>query len=404
MISILITLTALIDLYQPQTQLGIMTYGGMTLLQIIGIYILMCCFLKKVSFANSILIQSLSCAVINIFEYILVFLTNYFKEDRTFFLAAFLVVGITAGSIILSIIIIYLFRNTKFFLSIKSLLAYERFSFVFGLIFFLCDLFLYLWIFLGKRDTDGINLILSIIYLVLLIIFSLWAFGIDKNRQWEYSQSMLIQQRSYLMHLEEIQQELRSVQHDYKNLLAAIYLHADQGNTPEIKDFLVNKLFKIDGKIVEKIKKKSQLLNMEIVEIKSLLMSKLAMAEQNGVKIHLEIVVSISNIPMNLHDFLRVLGILLDNAIEAVLTQKSKVINVLLIQEEKQLVILIKNPYSQKISINNLSKPGFTTKGKGRGLGLANVNKILSDYSNVLHETRIKDSQFIQILTLKKIM
>ena len=54
------------------------------------------------------------------------------------------------------------------------------------------------------------------------------------------------------------------------------------------------------------------------------------------------------------------------------------------------------------ISISNMEKQGFSTKGEGRGLGLSNVVQVLGQYENVNKVTEIRDNYFIQTLIISE--
>ncbi|MFR3684827.1 MAG: sensor histidine kinase, partial [Enterococcus sp.] len=154
----------------------------------------------------------------------------------------------------------------------------------------------------------------------------------------------------------------------------------------------------------EKLKQQNQLLLIENMEIKGLLISKLAEAESKGILIQLEISDIFKDLPMEASDLLRVMGIFLDNAIEAVagLSQPMQKISIVIMQDDTTFVIRIKNPNGHKVLLHELLKPNFSTKGKNHGLGLANVRNILARYPHVLNEINIQNDQFIQTLTIKK--
>nr|WP_207701415.1 ATP-binding protein [Enterococcus sp. 665A]MBO1339011.1 sensor histidine kinase [Enterococcus sp. 665A] len=289
-------------------------------------------------------------------------------------------------------------------MAVKGILDYPTFMLLFAGSFYFSDLIVYFRFFLNNDDRQVNSWLLSLIYLILLIIFGLWNLTIDQKKKWENTQLMLIQQQNYLRQMEEVQKEIKSVHHDYKNMLAGIYIHASEGNTKEIQKFLTDKFFQLDHRIEEKLKCQNQLLLIENPEIKGLLISKLAKAESQGITVQLEISDIFGNLPMDVSDLLRILGIFLDNAIEAVadLTQSMKKISIVVMQDDKYVVIRIKNPNELKILLHELMQPNFSTKGKNRGFGLANVRKILAKYPHILNDIDTQNDHFIQTLTIKK--
>ena len=99
-------------------------------------------------------------------------------------------------------------------------------------------------------------------------------------------------------------------------------------------------------------------------------------------------------------DICQIIGVFIDNSIEAVeeLEDKNIVIN---IYNENGLVIEIINNYKSDININKIDKIGYTTKGNNRGYGLSLVNKILSKNKNFSNEREVSKKIFKQKLIIK---
>ena len=91
------------------------------------------------------------------------------------------------------------------------------------------------------------------------------------------------------------------------------------------------------------------------------------------------------------------LGIYLDNAIEASLETEHPVIHFHLGKINQYIVFIISNSFIDKgLSVDQMLKKEVTTKGTGHGIGLYNVSEILNRYDNIYHETLIKEGLFIQ--------
>lgn len=100
---------------------------------------------------------------------------------------------------------------------------------------------------------------------------------------------------------------------------------------------------------------------------------------------------------MDTDDLLRALGILLDNAIEAVPKGEGQV-RVVLLQEEKELYLAVANNYEKSPDLSALTKKGYTTKGSGHGTGLTSYRRIVSRCRGCATRTYLKDGMFIQEL------
>ena len=126
----------------------------------------------------------------------------------------------------------------------------------------------------------------------------------------------------------------------------------------------------------------SQLSNLEIPELKSLFAAKLFQASNTGIAVHLEIYSPITSFSKPLIHFVRILGIFLDNAIEAAAQTQEKRLNIALIKKESNITIIIKNTTQPlPFPLSDLCKSSCTTKGAGRGLGLGNAQDIVVQLS-----------------------
>lgn len=106
---------------------------------------------------------------------------------------------------------------------------------------------------------------------------------------------------------------------------------------------------------------------------------------------------------MKIYEFARILGILLDNAIEASCECEEKTINITFrndIKNNRQL-ITIENTYNNKdIDTEKIFEKGISQKENHTGLGLWEVRKILKKNNNVNLFTSKTDTFFSQQLEL----
>lgn len=111
----------------------------------------------------------------------------------------------------------------------------------------------------------------------------------------------------------------------------------------------------------------------------------------------------LTTLKMGIYDFARILGILLDNAIEASKECKEKIINITFrsdIKNNRQLII-IENTYSNKdIDTEKIFEKGISEKENHTGLGLWEVRKIIKKNNNANLFTSKNDKFFSQQLEL----
>ena len=106
---------------------------------------------------------------------------------------------------------------------------------------------------------------------------------------------------------------------------------------------------------------------------------------------------------MKIYEFARILGILLDNAIEASSDCEEKIINLTFrddVRHSRQLII-VENTYNNKeINMDKIFEKGVTEKDNHTGLGLWEVRKIIKKNNNINLFTSKNEKFFSQQLEI----
>lgn len=225
--------------------------------------------------------------------------------------------------------------------------------------------------------------------------------NMDTMHKVEAQRDVIAQQQLYERDLEAIRWEVRSFRHDYKNLLAGLFQQANEGETDALCAALSELDAGFDRRIGEKIRASAQIGNLRIPQVRSLLLSKLTEMEETGTDCRLEVLYPVERVEMDPWDFVRCLGILLDNAIEAASETESPWVEIVLLALDGTVSLRIANPYAGTVSPDKIWKKGFSTKGAGRGLGLHGYQRILDGYSNAMRSTSWAEGVFIQELKVK---
>ena len=225
---------------------------------------------------------------------------------------------------------------------------------------------------------------------------------LDASRKMEVQRDVIAQQQLYERDLEAIRQEVRSFRHDYKNLLAGLSAQADKGELDQLRTALSELDAGFDRRMGEKIQVSTQIGNVCVPQVRSLLLSKLAAMDEQGIDCRLEVLYPVERVGMDPWDFIRCLGILLDNAAEAALETDTPWVEIILLPQKGRLSLRVSNPYTGTINIDKIWTDGFSIKGEGRGLGLPGYQRILADYPNAAASTSWADSVFIQELTVEE--
>ena len=151
------------------------------------------------------------------------------------------------------------------------------------------------------------------------------------------------------------------------------------------------------------------ILNPNIINnpaVYSLLTAKYYKANELGIKFNIEIFLDFNKLNIEDYKLTRILGILIDNAIESAFECEEKQIYLEMFNNinSSSQTITIKNTYNNKeIDINKINKKGYTTKSdnsKPHGLGLWEVQQIIKKAKNVNLITSKDEEYFVQKLEL----
>ena len=249
--------------------------------------------------------------------------------------------------------------------------------------------------------TDTVPLYITIISsITLLIYFIISLYSLVKSTKLEMTQQDLEETKLYNKTLIILHDNLRCFKHDFNNILQAL------GGYIQTED--VTGLKKYYKQVLEDCQKVNNLsvLNPNVINnpaIYSILASKYHLADSQGITIHFEIFLDLNTLNMKIYEFSRILGILLDNAIEASAECDEKIINIAIRKEEhkNRQILYIENTYHNKdIDTEKIYEKAFTTKPNNTGLGLWEVRKILKKNSNLNLFTSKNDKFFSQQLEI----
>lgn len=193
--------------------------------------------------------------------------------------------------------------------------------------------------------------------------------------------------------------KLKANEHEYKNHLNTIWSITQVTPSEEIKE----KLKEYIGNIVDDTEEFSMLLNIENTIIKAVLYNKAQRAEKLGVKYNYKVSSDFKEIQLDNSELTVILSNLLNNAIEATSFIEKKEVIINITEDERYYKIEVKN-YTSNLKSEDLTqifKVGYTTKGEGRGYGLANVKAIVDKYKGKIQMSLEDDMINISILFLK---
>ena len=281
--------------------------------------------------------------------------------------------------------------------------------FLLSIIIFILIFYNYLSIYslLGKEDI-ALYYLTIITISVFFILFSSITYNLVKNTKIKLEvkseKQKLEQQKKYILALEKNNNEIRKFKHDFNNIILGLdgYINNDDFDKEKLKKYFNSTIMNFNNNIELNDIVIAKLNSIKVNSLKSLITNKVLVAQNNSIDVDI-------NIQGEIHDFYtdemqlsRILGILLDNAIEASLeVPDDKKIEMNIIQIDKTTDIQISNTFNNTgTPIADFYKEGFSTKGSNRGLGLSSAHEIANKL-NILLNTEIDGNNFIQNLSIE---
>lgn len=273
-------------------------------------------------------------------------------------------------------------------------------------LFFL--VFLYIFNFsYGERlgYNYGVIALNGIIFLLLFIVTVYLMYYIYKITVKEQSDKHRLAQfenlRTYTEKLEQSYGVMRKFKHDYINILSTMSGYMDNNDMDGLMKYYSEKVLPISHSFTESDTKLGILSNIKDTALKSLLSSKFIYAMETGLKVEIELTEPIDELYMDSLDLARILGIFLDNSIEAAIETEEKMVRFCMFYDQNKLWIIVQNTALPPLyPLGQLNNQEVSSKGDNRGLGLYNVDMILKKYENVTWSTSYQASYFIQELIL----
>ncbi len=245
-------------------------------------------------------------------------------------------------------------------------------------------------------------IILSVILISSIIVFYFSNRNIKTKLEQKYKNKEYQQLKEYTSMLENTENSLKRFKHDYLNILQTLGNYIESEDVTGLKQFYKNELLPESNKIINKNKYLFSLQHIKISPLKGLISSKIINANSNDIETKIEIADDIYSVSMGIIDICRIIGILIDNAVEAAALTDNKNVHIAIIKNECGAIFVIKNSCSKDTpQVYKIYQEDFSTKGADRGIGLKTVRHIIDNkYSNVLLNTKIKDLVFKQELII----
>ena len=240
---------------------------------------------------------------------------------------------------------------------------------------------------------DNLPIYITIISLIVLLGYYIISFySLIKTTKLQLTEQDLEQSKQYNKTLTILHDNIRCFKHDYNNMITTLGGYILSEDLEGLKKYY-NELLQDCSKV-----KSLSALSPEVINnpaTYSLLTNKYHQATELGINMNIEAFIDFNKINMKIYEFTKVLGILLDNAIEAAKECQEKTINIIIRKDFKvnRQLVIVENTYMDKnINTDKIFEKGFSTKSNNTGLGLWETRQILKRNNNLnLFTSKNKD-------------
>ncbi|KAF1283010.1 sensor histidine kinase, partial [Lactiplantibacillus plantarum] len=250
--------------------------------------------------------------------------------------------------------------------------------------------------------TIQLTLITSFIVMLLMMLWQMVFFirSYMKKQEASHQAKQNTQLNEYLKSVEQQYLELRRFKHDYKNIMLSLQDSISNGSSseqlPYFKELIAQSAIDTsldNGKIA-----KIQYIGNET--LRGLIVQKFFDAQTKGIELSLELDQSEFIIKHNLVDVVRIVGNLLDNAIDAAKSTPDKQVTCAFNSLHETKEISVRNSTNKKLDVNKMFELGASTKGSQRGFGLSNVQQLVDRQKNFFLDVDSKNDRVIITLTI----
>ena len=253
--------------------------------------------------------------------------------------------------------------------------------------------------------SSSMPAIVSIINIIVLIIyFTISIASIINISKLEITKRDLESANHTIHSLTILHDTVRSFKHDFDNMVNSIGGYVVNEDIEGLKKYY--------NQLLEECNKTNNLyaLSPSIINhpaIYYILATKYYEADKEDVQIQLNVFLDLNEIEerMKIYDFTRILGILLDNSIDAAKECNKKLISVTFRKDigNNMICVIIQNTYKDKnIDTESIYQKGISTKENHTGLGLWKVRQILMHNNNLNLYTTKDDEYFTQQFEIYK--
>ncbi|WP_242309573.1 GHKL domain-containing protein [Bacillus cereus group sp. BfR-BA-01331] len=260
--------------------------------------------------------------------------------------------------------------------------------------------------FLAKLNQQygELSYISAIVLFFILLLIVLLSSHLAKEKLVEEHEKRLDKELlDYVEKLESMHDELASFRHDYINVLLALEAGIRTKNVNEIAQVYYGVITPTLKLINDHELDIAKLSRINIPEVRSVLRAKVGTAQQQQIKVMLDIPEKIESVSMTIISFIRIISVLVDNAIEEAVHSEEKILQIAFFEMDSQQYFIVRNSSkSEAIDLQKIYEKNHSSKAGSRGYGLFSLKRIMNKTNNATLETTYVSPYFTQTLILKE--
>jgi two-component system sensor histidine kinase AgrC len=236
--------------------------------------------------------------------------------------------------------------------------------------------------------------ILTLMISALLFIIFFYILTVSQQKMDEY-QLLVLNFKKIKAKYEQIS----DFRHDYNGLLLSINGYLQAEDLEGAKNYVTSLVDYSASVLVPDYY--TELDKVPIPPVQSVLASFGEQAIEQEIQFQIVIKNKITELEMELIDFIRCLSILLSNAFEAVSEQDEPIVYMNLEKTTDSILLIIKNADHSTVALNSLLVKGYTSKKTNAGRGLYIITKICDNYTGVDFSIERINQIFTATLSIK---
>lgn len=351
----------------------------------------------RISFVNSILISGIFFILITLFDLLVVSIELNFipyYSIRTNLCLALI------NNIIIGFFSYFMSTFSFLKIKIKNLCGkIDRNNYLTLILFFILIIIVITLLYYNIVSVFKLNLYYTITSISIVIFILLAYFYLDEKDKYQKLSDEYNILFDYVQDFENWIDDEQMYRHELKNNLSMLRSMTKNKKVIDKIDDMLKVSIIVDEEYIKDLK------NVPKGGLKGLLYYKIAVAKNEKVQMIVDVSSKVTKkierlTTKQIRNIGIVLGIYLDNAIEAAKESKRKQVTLEIYSLEEEVNFVISNTYEGNVKVEDMNKKGYTTKGKGHGKGLYYATKTIQKSKYLSTENNVLNDFFIQRLTV----